>query len=257
MLRSGAMGVTDVMSSARPSGLELSVVMPVYNESDTVGRVVCAWSDELDRLKIGYELLVYDDGSRDGTAAVLSQLAGTRPRLVVKSHANIGHGPTISKGYREATGAWVFQVDSDDEMTPSGFEQLWARRADYDLLLGCRRDRHLRLARRTISGGSRAVVRVLFGRGLWDVNTPYRLIRKSALTAMVPRIPAGAFAPNVIMAGLAARDRLRIYQIWVAYRQRRVGTGAIAGWRQWRAAFRCAIETASVALHDHRPKAMD
>ncbi len=190
--------------------------------------------------------------SRESTTNLLSQVARDRPRLVVKRHANMGHGPTISKGYREATGVWVFQVDSDDEMTPASFEQLWTCRADYDLVLGCRKDRHARLARRIISGGSRAIVSILFGQGLWDVNTPYRLIRRSALVTMLPRIPDRAFAPNVIMAGLAVRDRLRIHQIWVPHQPGREGTGSIVGWRQWKTAVRCAIETASVAL---RPRA--
>ena len=221
--------------------------MPVYNEAEAVGAVVRSWTDELDRLKIGYEFLVYDDGSRDGTAEALNKVASDRPRLVVKRHANIGHGPTISRGYREAKGEWVFQIDSDDEMAPASFEQLWARRAEYDLLLGCRKDRAARLGRRIISAGSRAIVGLLFGRGLRDVNTPYRLIRRSALMTMMPRIPSQAFAPNVIMAGLAVRDGLRVHQIWVPHQPRRVGKGSIAGWRQWKTALRCAIETASVA----------
>ena len=50
---------------ASRNGLELSVVMPVYNEADAVGPVVSAWAGELDRLTISYEFLVYDDGSRN------------------------------------------------------------------------------------------------------------------------------------------------------------------------------------------------
>ena len=181
---------------------------------------------------------------------MLRRTATGKPRVVVKHHANIGHGPTISRGYREATGEWVFQVDSDDEMSPSAFEQLWTRREAYDLLLGCRQARNATAARRIISVGSRAVVRLLFGKGLWDVNTPYRLIRRTALAAMLTRIPARAFAPNVIMAGLAVRDGLRVCQIGVPHQSRRAGTVSIAGWRQWRTALRCAIETASVARHE-------
>ena len=244
------MGAPEVTIPTPRSELELSVVMPVYNEADAVGPVVSAWTAELDRLKIRYEFLVYDDGSRDRTADVLRRVASERRQVVVKSHANVGHGPTISRGYREAAGEWVFQIDSDDEMSPSAFEQLWTRRAVYDLLLGCRQGRDSTAARRIISFGSRAIVRLLFGKGLWDVNTPYRLIRRSALAAMLTRIPARAFAPNVIMAGLAVRDGLRVYQIKVPHRSRRAGTVSIAGWRQWRTALRCATETASVARRE-------
>src|SRR5579864_1481069 len=106
----------------------LSVVIPVYNEAGAVGPVIRAWVEELDRLHVSYEFLVYDDGSRDDTADVLKLLAATEPRLSVKSHANQGHGPTILAGYREAVGDWVFQVDSDDEMSPASFAELWSHR---------------------------------------------------------------------------------------------------------------------------------
>ena len=86
------MGAEEAMNTTPRNGLELSVVMPVYNEADAVGPVVSAWAGELDRLTISYEFLVYDDGSRDGTADVLRQIANERRQVVVKSHANMGHG---------------------------------------------------------------------------------------------------------------------------------------------------------------------
>jgi hypothetical protein len=141
----------------------------------------------------------------------------------------------------------VFQIDSDGEMGPESFAELWNARERFDLVLGCRKNRQSPLARRIISRGSRIVVRVLFGSGLWDVNTPYRLIRHSALAAMLPSMPPHAFAPNVIMAGLAVRDGLRIHQLWVPHQPRRFGTGSIMGLKQWKIAARCTAETLAVA----------
>jgi cellulose synthase/poly-beta-1,6-N-acetylglucosamine synthase-like glycosyltransferase len=89
---------------------ELSVVMPVYNEVAAVGAVVASWAAVLERLGIDYELLVYDDGSTDGTGAALDALAAALARLRVTHHANRGHGPSIMRGYAEATGRWVFQT---------------------------------------------------------------------------------------------------------------------------------------------------
>lgn len=231
-------------------GPELTVVMPVFNEEAAIGGVVRAWAAELDRLGIDYELRVYDDGSRDATAGILERLARELPRLVVTSKPNTGHGPTILRGYREARGEWVFQVDSDDEMGPEHFVRLWERRRDHDLLLGRRLARRSSPARRLITLGARLTVWALFGRAVGDVNTPYRLIRRGCLAAMVPRIPAEAFAPNVILAGLAARDGLRVLELDVPHRGRTTGTVSIMRWRLWKAAARAFRQTVAVALRE-------
>ena len=137
--------------------LVLSVVIPVFNEAGAVRRVVSTWDDELGRLAIPYEIRVYDDGSRDQTGALLAELARERPHVVALGHANRGHGPTILRGYHEAGGTWVFQVDGDDEMPAAAFPDLWARRDQADLVLGYRVGRSQSLARRIVSGVSRGV----------------------------------------------------------------------------------------------------
>jgi glycosyltransferase involved in cell wall biosynthesis len=233
---------------------ELSVVMPVYNEGAVIAEVIETWLDELARLGIDFELLAYDDGSRDDTGKILTGLSVHRPDLEVTSQANAGHGPTILRGYREARGEWVFQVDSDDEMSAEHFGLLWAQRGDHDLILGRRQHRDAPLARRIITAASRLTVWVLFGRAVTDVNAPYRLIRRAALVSILSRIPADAFAPNVIMSGLACRDRLRVREVWVPHRGRRAGTVSIVKWRLWKAAARAFGQTVMVALRARRSK---
>ena len=232
------------MSAPAP---ELSLVVPVHNEAGVVAGVLTAWAAEVERLGIDYELRVYDDGSRDDTPRVLATLAARLPKLRVARHANMGHGPTILRGYREALGAWVFQLDSDDETGPESFEALWRRREDFDLLLGARAGRGGSVQRRLVTRAARAAVR-LFGRGITDVNTPYRLVRASALAMLLPRLSAGAFAPNVIMSAWAVRQDWRIYECPVPWRPRKVGAGSLLGWKLWRASARGAIQLAATAL---------
>jgi dolichol-phosphate mannosyltransferase len=210
----------------------LTVVMPVYNEAAAIGDVVRAWAKELDRLGIDYELRVYDDGSRDNTATVLEELSHEVPRLLVTRHTNRGHGPTILRGYREARGEWVFQSDSDGEMEPDSFSLLWDRRADYDFLFGIRGGREWTPPRWVMTRASRLAVRMLFGKGVLDVNTPYRLMRRERLAPLLAPLPDDLFAPNVILSGLAVRNHLRIYQTEVPHQGRRTGTASLAGVRK-------------------------
>jgi glycosyltransferase involved in cell wall biosynthesis len=227
--------------------LVLSVVIPVFDEAGAIRRVVSTWDDELGRLAIPYEIRVYDDGSRDQTGALLAVLARERPHVVALGHTNRGHGPTILRGYHEARGTWVFQVDGDDEMPASAFPGLWARRDQADLVLGYRVGRTQSLARRIVSGVSRATVRLLFGRGIRDVNVPYRLYRRSALQTLLPLIPDDTFAPNVALAGLAIRRGLRVVEMPVPHRQRVAGASSLGSWRLWRSAARALGQTVHIA----------
>lgn len=232
---------------ARSEAAELTVVIPVFCEAGHVGDVLEGWRTTLDALHVDYVLRVYDDGSSDGTLEILERLAGPDARIEVEAHENRGHGPTILEGYGRARGEWVLQVDSDGEIAPDHFAALWSRREGYDLLLGRRQRSSQPPTRRLTSTVSRLVVRFLFGSGIHDVNSPYRLMRGSALRRLLPRVPADAFAPNVILSGLVIRDGLRVLERDVPVRTRAAGRSSLRGGRLWRGAWRSFGETLRVA----------
>jgi len=217
--------------------LELALVMPVYNEQACIAGVVRSWREMLDGMGIRYRMLVLDDGSTDGTGAVLDAFAAEDGVEVIHK-PNSGHGPTILRGYRRAVclADWVFQCDSDDEMKPEAFPALWAMREQYDALFGVRAGRKQGAARRLISACSRLTVRMLFGRGVEDVNTPYRLIRSRALAKIIERVPDDTFAPNVIVSGALCRAGAKIYNHPVPHECRSTGNVSIVKWKLWRAA---------------------
>jgi glycosyltransferase involved in cell wall biosynthesis len=221
--------------------------MPAYNEEQLIEGVVRNWLDELSRLGIDFEMRVYDDGSRDRTGDILDRMVAGEPRLVVTRQTNRGHGATILRGYTEAASEWIFQVDGDGEIPPAGLEPLWQKREAYDFLLGYRQGRTDVVDRRLVSGVSRLAVRVLYGPGVGDVNSPCRLMRRTAIAPLLPLV-AGTFAPNVILSGLAVRAKLRIYQAPVQFTPRRAGTVSIAGWKLWKVAARSFKETVAVSF---------
>lgn len=225
----------------------LAVIMPVYNEEEAVGQVLDRWCAALDFLGIDYTIHPYNDGSRDGSLAVLRERAARRPdRITVHDKPNGGHGPTVLQGYREAAAAgygWIFQIDSDDEMGPESFGELWNRRGNYDFLAGIRNGRRQPLPRKAISAVSRLSVRLLYGRSISDVNVPYRLMRVSAFRELFETVPGDTFAPNVILTGMAARKRLRIFETRVPQRERQTGEVSIRKWKLLRAALLSFLQT--------------
>lgn len=229
---------------------ELCVVVPVYNERDAIGGVLRKWARALDSIGMSYVIRPYNDGSRDDTLAIMERVASELNldvmRVEVRNKPNGGHGHTILMGYRDAAADgfdWVFQVDSDDEMGPEKFHELWSRRNQYDFLAGTRDGRVQSLSRRIVSLGSRLCVRLFYGKSIWDVNTPYRLMRTARFRQFFLSIPQDAFAPNVILSGLAARHGLKCFELRVPQRERTTGEVSIKRWGLLKAALKSFSQT--------------
>lgn len=202
---------------------DLTVVVPVYNEEKAIRDCVLEWSTALDALEIDYEFLLLNDGSSDATPSTLDKLAKANAKLKVRHKANSGHGPTILCGYLESAGKWVFQTDSDRETSPESFGLMWKARAQADYMQGYRVNRASSLFRKIITAGARFFVRILYGKGLRDINCPYRLMKGDWVRHSVAHMPENTLTPNVVLSGWAIRDRLRILEVPVSYRFRSTG----------------------------------
>lgn len=228
---------------------ELALVMPVYNEESCIVAVIGSWYDELMRLGIDFLMIVLNDGSCDGTAERLAFFAGNE-RIRVVNKPNSGHGPTILRGYQMGVdlAEWVFQTDSDDEMKAWYFKELWSHRQDYDALFGFRQGRDQAAGRSFISYVSRKTVSIAFGRGIKDVNTPYRLMRSRILKEIITRIPDGTFAPNIIISGEFAASGAHIYNQAVPHEGRKTGSVSIVKWKLWKAVCKSFLQTVNYRL---------
>ncbi len=223
---------------------ELALVIPVYNENEIIAEVIGSWHKILESLNIGFLIYVYNDGSKDNTLEILNTIKSEYPFLIIHNKINSGHGPTILKGYRENSDAgWIFQIDSDNEMTPDAFPKMWHLRDNYDFLIGRRNNRNAPLARKIISFISRAVVWIFYGKGAWDVNSPYRLMRTSAFSKVFTTIPDTTFAPNLIVTGMASKLKTRIFEVEVEHQNRKTGTVSIKKWKLFKVAFKSMIQT--------------
>lgn len=236
---------------------QLVVVMPVYNEAEAIAPVLRKWCAMLDTLALRYRIRAYNDGSKDATGQILQREAeASDGRVLAIDKPNSGHGPTILQGYREAAeeADWVFQIDSDDEMAPDSFPALWAKREAFDFLVGQRAGRRQPLARKIISCVSRLCVRLFYGKSVWDVNTPYRLMRAEVFAPLYAAIPENTFAPNVILSGLAAYNHLRSFEMPVPQHDRTTGEVSIKKWKLLKAATRSFVQTIAFATSFPPPK---
>lgn len=228
----------------------LAVIMPVYNEEGAIGTVLNEWIEMLDSLSINYHIHVYNDGSKDNSLVILNRLADKYAQIKVHDKSNTGHGPTILQGYRDNSVdySWVFQADSDGEMPPDCFPELWKHRQQFDFLIGRREGRAQPLARKIVSCVSRLCVWIFYGKGVWDVNSPYRLMRTEKFRNVYQRIPSDTFAPNLIISGIVARRKLRLFEMYVPHSGRKTGSVSIKQWKLFKAALRSLKQTILFSL---------
>src|SRR5689334_10315312 len=104
----------------------LSVFFPAYNDSGTIASLVISARQTAARLTRDFEVIVINDGSADGTAQILDELARTYPEVRVVHHPrNRGYGAALRSGFAAATRELVFYTDGDAQYDPSEMAILW------------------------------------------------------------------------------------------------------------------------------------
>ncbi len=222
---------------------DLTVVIPVYNESEIIKYVVEDWLFTLNNLMIDFEIIIYNDGSQDDTLNVLRELEiKNKLKIVVVNKANSGHGPTILMGYLDARSEWIFQVDSDNEISPNQFLALWDERSNYQFIIGNRIGREFILSRVIVSFVAKKSVNFLFGNGIDDVNCPFRLFRRDIFAAVLKKIPGDTFAPNVLLSSLALDQSVDIKNIKIKFTPRATGEVSIKKFKLFKQSIRSFIQ---------------
>ena len=120
-----------VATPVNPAVVAVSAFFPCYNDEPTIASMVNVVLGALDRAGIAdCEVIVVNDGSTDGSAVVLAELARKEPRLRVVTHEqNRGYGGALLSGFAAATKQWVFYTDGDGPVFPyddkGAFREVW------------------------------------------------------------------------------------------------------------------------------------
>jgi glycosyltransferase involved in cell wall biosynthesis len=167
------------------SSVDISAVLPAFNEEANLEQSVGRMAGALAEQARAFEVIVVDDGSRDGTAVVLERLKAIHPSLRVVRHAvNRGYGAALRSGFTAARYPWVFLMDADNQFDPADVAGLLAHAADADIVAGYRKQRRDPLPRRLNAWAFFTLVTILFGRLARDVNCAFKLMRRDLLARM-------------------------------------------------------------------------
>tara|TARA_B000000437_G_scaffold4054_1_gene3736 strand:- start:615 stop:1328 length:714 start_codon:yes stop_codon:yes gene_type:complete len=227
---------------------DVAVVIPVFNEEKLIGECINEWLNVLDSVNLNYEILIIDDGSSDATISIVERY-GDNQNVQVIIKQNEGHGPTILAGYKRAVGIaeWVFQADSDNEISPNQFSALWSRRQGQDAVIAWRQGRDQTTVRRLVTFFARVTTKVLFRCHLRDVNIPFRLIRSETLTILLEKIPSDTFAPNIALSGALSLMNYQVEECPVVFNERIVGESSLSNLGAVRKGGRALLELIKIS----------
>jgi glycosyltransferase involved in cell wall biosynthesis len=169
--------------------LQVSVVIPVYNEEANVAELVERVGAALQRSGKTFELICIDDGSRDGTAAALESLAATRPWLKpLYLIRNYGQSAALQAGFDAAQGEIVATLDGDLQNDPDDIPELLDMldaRPDIDVISGWRKDRQDRtVSRKLPSMAANALISKVTGVQLHDYGCALKVYRADIIRGL-------------------------------------------------------------------------
>jgi glycosyltransferase involved in cell wall biosynthesis len=159
----------------------LSIFFPAYNDSGTIASLVITALRTARTLTPDHEVIVVNDGSADGTAEILEELASIYPQVRIVTHEkNRGYGGALRTGFASATRELIFYTDGDAQYDPAEMEALWRRfDQNVDLVNGYKISRSDPLHRIIIGRVYHHLVKTLFRLTVRDVDCDFRMMRRS------------------------------------------------------------------------------
>ncbi len=199
--------------------IEISLVIPVYNEEESLPELY----EQLGRVCPGlgkpYEIIFIDDGSTDGSFATLTRLRAGDPRVrIIRFRRNFGQTAALAAGFDHARGDVIVTLDADLQNDPADIAALLAKiDAGYDIVSGWRKDRKDRfLSRRLPSILANALISRFTGVKLHDYGCTLKAFRREVIKninlygELHRFIPAIASTMGVTIAEIEVRHRPRL-----------------------------------------------
>ena len=211
--------VTGAMPPESPS---LSLFIPFYDELEALPEVVAQALEVLGGWGGEHEIVLVDDGSSDGSERLALELAERHEVVrVVRHESNQGYGAALCTGFAACTGAVVCYSDADLPVDLQRFVEVLPLLEEADLVVGYPRDWVKTPRRQLYTAAYRALVRLLLGVRVRDVNFSFKLLRRELLERMELDARTGLIDAQLLAE--AGRLGARRTEVEVAYQERRHG----------------------------------
>ncbi len=210
--------------------MKLSVIVPVYNEKDTVERII----QVIRAVPVDKEILVVDDGSTDGTREIIRSKIASQPDVKAIFHErNYGKGRAIRTGIAEASGQAIIIQDADLEYDPMDYPRLLSamEKSGSNIVYGSRFLEKKKVTspwHRAVNYSLTLLTNVLFFSRLTDMETCYKLFKTPTLRKL--DIRSDGFEIEVELTAKALKAGEKIIEVPVSYKGRSFHEGKKIGW---------------------------
>ncbi len=227
----------------------ISVVIPVFDERDSLEELAAELLPVMESLGPPYEVIFVDDGSRDGGDAVMADLARRHEHVrVVCLRSNFGKGAALTAGFREARGDVVITIDADLQDDPAEIPRLLeALDEGADLVSGWKQKRNDPMNKTVPSRIFNGVARKASGVELHDLNCGFKAYRADVVRALAIPGEMYRFIPVI-----AASEGFRVAEVPVNHRARRHGKSKY-GFERYVRGLLDLITISFVGRYRHRP----
>ena len=207
--------------------MKISVVIPVYNEVDSIPRLYKELSDVLSNFD-WYEIFFIDDGSSDGSDKVIKKIIETNSKInLIQFHRNYGKSAALAEGFKYADGDYVITMDSDLQDDPGEIPNLIKKLEEgYDLVSGWKKDRKDPISKKLPSKLFNFITRLFTGVKIHDFNCGLKIYKKSVIKTL--ELYGGRHRYIPAMAG---QKKFKVSEIIVNHRPRIHGKTKYGGSR--------------------------
>ena len=203
-----------------PAAMKLSVIIPVYNEVESIQTII----QRVQATKLAHEIILVDDGSKDGTRDILGTLDGKNGLRVILHEKNKGKGAAVRTGMNAAQGDILLIQDADLEYDPRDYPELIKPIEEglADVVYGSRflgRAHRVTMFWHMVANKSLTLMtNILYDTILTDMETGYKVFRKEVIAGMVIRANSFNFEPEFTAKIL--KRKYRIYEVPITFNPR-------------------------------------
>jgi dolichol-phosphate mannosyltransferase len=199
--------------------IEISVVVPVFNEEESLPILIPKLIEVLNRLYISYEIIFVDDGSSDKSFMILKRMVSQNPLLhLLRFKENRGSSAVLIAGVREARGRKIVTIDSDLQNDPEDIPKLLEYLDHYEMAAGWRQKREDPWLKKISSKIANAIRNWLSGEKINDSVCPLRVFKRDCFKDILKFNGMHRFLPT-----LMKMEGFRVIEVPVSHHPRKFG----------------------------------